>query len=643
MKPKSNPLLRYSLATAAALSLGSAPVYSADVTITGSAAIDGMNTDYTVTSPDALTLDFTGVGGDRSTDSIGAAIAKSGGDLTIDGDGILRVTGGSSDVLGIADVFGRTINISLGSGGLIDIQGGAFVNGGWGGGVWLSNLADMNIASGAIFDVWDGGTIYVDALNGAGSVQNGSNTPFGVRSLVVGVDDGSGTFTGVIGGGTGRLGDNLISLTKEGGGTQILGGNNTYAGTTTVTSGTLQIGTGGTSGTLGGGDVSIASDAVIEINRSDAYNTPGGQTFSGAGTLVKNGSGNLTFFGTGPNQNLVSGLENLVVNDGTVRTDSWAQWNSNLNLSVTGSGVFEMWNTTTSIGNLSGDGTIRNSANWSGFVPGEPYATNNLSIAAGNFSGSIIDNGIGDGSNTGTTGDTRINLIKTGGGTLTLSGTNTYSGNTSVTGGTLILGNGTANTSLADAADVSVDSGCTLQLNYLTGNSDTIDELWLGGVQQSPGVYGAGTYSGVTITGTGTLTVQNGPPADPFANWMSTNYPGIVAPDNEPGADPDHDGIANLLEYVLQGGDPSVSNPGILPTVNASGSNFVFSYYRRAAATGTTQTFEYGSTLSSWTPVAIPGGLGVNVTDQGGGIDKVEITVAKDANTKLFGRLQVVK
>ena len=101
------------------------------------------------------------------------------------------------------------------------------------------------------------------------------------------------------------------------------------------------------------------------------------------------------------------------------------------------------------------------------------------------------------------------------------------------------------------------------------------------------------------------------------------------------------------MEYVLQGGDPSVSTTGTLPTLNASGANFVFTYYRRAAATGTTQTFEYGTDLGagSWTPVAIPGGSGVTVTPNtpSAGIDKVEIIVAKGANTKLFGRLQVVK
>ena len=139
--------------------------------------------------------------------------------------------------------------------------------------------------------------------------------------------------------------------------------------------------------------------------------------------------------------------------------------------------------------------------------------------------------------------------------------------------------------------------------------------------------------------------VRISPIADPFADWMTTHYPAIAAPDNAPTADPDKDGIANLLEYLLQGGDPSVSSSDILPDLNAAGENFVFTYHRRAAATGTTQTFEYGSNLSDWTPVAIPGGAGVTVTqdDPRAGIDKVEITVAKGAEAKLFGRLKATQ
>lgn len=230
-------------------------------------------------------------------------------------------------------------------------------------------------------------------------------------------------------------------------------------------------------------------------------------------------------------------------------------------------------------------------------------------------------------------------VVKSGAGTMTLSASNAYSGGTSVQSGTLVLGNGNANSSLADGADVSVESGATLNLNF--SGSDTIDELVLGGVAMSPGTYNA-SNSGGYITGTGALVVSNGPISDPFLGWIDASWPSLS--DKTPAGDPDHDGISNLLEYVLKDGDPSVANPVILPAVDASGADFVFTFLRRnASAADTTQTFEYGTDLSGWTSVAIPGGAGVTVTDQGSGIDKVEVTIAKGSNTSLFGRLRVVK
>ncbi len=231
-------------------------------------------------------------------------------------------------------------------------------------------------------------------------------------------------------------------------------------------------------------------------------------------------------------------------------------------------------------------------------------------------------------------------ITKTGLGTLALSAANSYNGSTNVWEGTLVLGNGTDSSNLADTADVTVDAGAVLQLNFPSGSPDTIDELTLGGVAMPPGTYNSGN-SGGFITGTGSIIVQNGPPSDPLLAWIDATWPSLS--DKTATGDPDNDGIENLLEYVLQGGDPSVSGTGILPTIDASGANFIFTYYRRTAATGTTQAFEYGTDLSGWTPVAIPGGAGVTVTDQGGGIEKVEISVAKGSNSQLYGRLQVTK
>ena len=71
-------------------------------------------------------------------------------------------------------------------------------------------------------------------------------------------------------------------LVKSGDGTLTLTGANSHTGTTAVNVGTLQIGNNGTTGTLGSGNVTIASGANLTFNRSDNFGTGSSQVFSGA-------------------------------------------------------------------------------------------------------------------------------------------------------------------------------------------------------------------------------------------------------------------------------------------------------------------------------------------------------------------------
>jgi autotransporter-associated beta strand protein len=75
-------------------------------------------------------------------------------------------------------------------------------------------------------------------------------------------------------------------LVKSGTATLTLATANTYTGPTTVNSGTLQVGAGGTVGSLGSGE--IINNGTLTYNRSD--NQTWAQTISGTGNLVKSGT-----------------------------------------------------------------------------------------------------------------------------------------------------------------------------------------------------------------------------------------------------------------------------------------------------------------------------------------------------------------
>ena len=98
------------------------------------------------------------------------------------------------------------------------------------------------------------------------------------------------------------------ALVKVGPGTLTLGGTNSYAGGTLISAGTLRMGAGAASGTLGGGDVT--NNSVLIFNRSDAATVS--SVISGSGNVVKIGGGTIILAGansyTGGTTNSVGSL-----------------------------------------------------------------------------------------------------------------------------------------------------------------------------------------------------------------------------------------------------------------------------------------------------------------------------------------------
>ncbi|MGJ8639243.1 MAG: LamG domain-containing protein [Opitutaceae bacterium] len=127
-----------------------------------------------------------------------------------------------------------------------------------------------------------------------------------------------------------------------------------------------------------------------------------------------------------------------------------------------------------------------------------------------------------------------------------------------------------------------------------------------------------------------------------YEAWTS-RHPSLEA--LEPDADGDSDGVGALLEYILNG-DPLEPDQLILPTLDADGEDFVFTFKRNAESAGDTiQVFQYSSDLANWYDLNITGTAAteVSVGDEIEGAEEVTVTVSKGLaeDGQLFGRLKV--
>ena len=122
-----------------------------------------------------------------------------------------------------------------------------------------------------------------------------------------------------------------------------------------------------------------------------------------------------------------------------------------------------------------------------------------------------------------------------------------------------------------------------------------------------------------------------------YATWADS-WTGPALSDKSPGGDPDHDGIKNLMEYVI-GGDPRVPSTGSLPRQAILGASLVLSYKRsNASKSDTTQTGQWSTDMLNWTDIAP-----VMVNDNSPAADDMTISIplSNAVAGKLFGRLSV--
>lgn len=326
------------------------------------------------------------------------------------------------------------------------------------------------------------------------------------------------------------------SLTKTGAGGLTLLANNSYGGTTTINGGTLTVGNGGTSGTLGGsGAITLSTGASLVLNRSDAQTL--GRVVTGGGTLISNG-GNLTTSAGGNNCDIVVNSGTFVargggfsaafdagklitVNSGatldtavhsmgssvggggdvpnvTLNGGSWVlngeQYMRTLNMTA---------GTTIKVGTLDGIRTLGgsvftiNAAGTSSTIGSPLNLVNSLSLVVNDGAATndlVISGPISNGGA----------VTKSGAGTVLISGTNTSSGALTISAGTVQVGDGTTNGALGTGA---ITNNATLVLNRSDALSVPNTISGTGSLIHN----GAGTVTlGGTNTYTGGTTVNAG-------------------------------------------------------------------------------------------------------------------------------------
>ncbi|WP_181172814.1 autotransporter-associated beta strand repeat-containing protein [Mesorhizobium sp. B2-1-5] len=236
-------------------------------------SLDGGRLHTTADSTSARTVTLNAGGGTFDTDSVTSWFLGN----TVGGVGALTKEGGGTLVLTGTNTY----------------QGGTFINDGT-----VQIIADANLGNASGKVTFDGGTLRQS-----------------VSSIVTGRDAtlaaGGGTFqtdTALQWEGTV---DGAGALTKTGPGTLFLGADNTYTGGTTIASGQLTLGTGGTTGSILG---DVVDNGQLAFNRSNLY-TFGG-LISGSGSVTQTGTGTtvLTADNSYAGETLITGGGALYIN-----------------------------------------------------------------------------------------------------------------------------------------------------------------------------------------------------------------------------------------------------------------------------------------------------------------------------------------
>lgn len=295
-------------------------------------------------------------------------------------------------------------------------------------------------------------------------------------------------------------GAGVITLTKGGTGSAVLTATNTYTGATTISDGSLQLGDGGTSGSLSISSALVNNGALI-FNRSNAVNQGADfiSVISGIGALTQKGAGTLTLSGTN------TFMGDVTLSGGTLVVGMTTALTGNLGsvvnplltsktIFITNNAIFRnttTWNNDT--GTAAKQQFVFNIGTGGGTI--ETAAGTTLTFDDGSIAGNAFNAAQLQGSG---------NLTKIGDGTLSLgngsSNFGTFTGQIFVNNGTLTTGAVSSNPFGDTANGTTVASGAVLDVK---GVSIGAEPLTISGTGISGG--------GVLISSAGTGGTATGP------------------------------------------------------------------------------------------------------------------------------------
>ncbi len=427
-----------------------------------------------------------------------------------------------------------------------------------------------------------------------------------------------------------------VALVKQGAGTVQLQGPSTFTGNVTVSAGTVIADrsnnvNNATTSSLGNPQLSrsitVESGATLKLQQGD---TLGSATTVPVATLVVNAGG--TVINNGNNFNTFGAIQ---LNGGTISTAGGA---------IAGYQSFNLLGTVSVGGSSPSSLTVNGAGNAFNGYHLDTSTTFDVADATADSAADLVVTAPLIDRNASLAGAGGLNKI--GAGTMSIQTAATYTGDTQVQDGVLRL----AQTYLADGADVRVIGSGKLNLAY--SGTDTVRAFYIDDQLQYTGVWGAigsgAQYETAAITGSGTLTVTSGANPPGYSAWALSKGLTIGVNDGT-NADPDQDGLVNLLEYVL-GGDPLGSSQSIAPQSSQNGESLLLTFKRLdLSETDTAMTVQWSTDLgATWTDFVTLGAESagaVTIVENGVELDDVTVAIplSNAANGKLFARVKAVK